>query len=155
MSDLSTDISPQLNSIVDWAHRKMDDGIDQYEDILRKVCDKISIVAMEAPLLIKHGRPPVLNAQARMEKIAETVSVAVGIPLDRIRGRGQTSAVVEARRVAVYVTRKATRLSFIEIGHYFGRDHSTMVYSCRTVQRDMKADIAFKYRVEMLIHGAA
>ena len=46
-----------------------------------------------------------------------------------------------ARRVAIYILREVTGMSMEEIGREFsGRDRSTIVYSLKTMERDMKND---------------
>ena len=41
--------------------------------------------------------------------------------------------IVVARQIAMYFMRKYTRKTLHEIGVYFRRDHSTVVYACRMV----------------------
>ena len=48
----------------------------------------------------------------------------------------------------MYVTRKLLELPLTEIGRlYGGRDHSTVLYSIRKVERRMELDSAFRERV--------
>ncbi len=58
-----------------------------------------------------------------------------------IRGTKRNANVASARRVAIYILREVTGMSMEEIGREFsGRDHSTIVYSLKTMERDMKND---------------
>lgn len=49
---------------------------------------------------------------------------------------------VTARKVAMFVCRDRLGMSYAQIGRIFGRDHSTVMYSCRTVEKvaDMMRD---------------
>lgn len=153
---IDDNIPARLNHLASWGHKKIDDGVDQYEGILRKVLDKIEIIAMDAPSPNRCIPPPLVNAQEQMENIAEAVSSRTGVAVKTLCSRLHTGTVVEARRVAVYITRQVTRLSLREIGKYFGgRDHSTVLVSCRGVSRDMKADPRFRKRVQEMVKAAS
>ena len=57
-----------------------------------------------------------------------------------------------ARRTAAYVVREITGLSMEEIGKEFGgRDHSTIVYSIRVMEKDIQNDSRLKETVEDII----
>ena len=58
------------------------------------------------------------------------------------RGTKRNANVASARRVAIYILREVTGMSMEEIGREFsGRDHSTIVYSLKTMERDMKLSL--------------
>ena len=60
--------------------------------------------------------------------------------------------VASARRVAIYILREVTGMSMEEIGREFsGRDHSTIVYSLKTMERDMKNDQHLRETVSDII----
>lgn len=50
----------------------------------------------------------------------------------------RTPNLVRARQLGIYVTRKQTTASLAEISRAFGRDHSTVLYSIRMVERRLK-----------------
>ena len=57
-----------------------------------------------------------------------------------------------ARRVAIFILREVTGMSMEEIGREFsGRDHSTIVYSLKTMERDMKNDQHLRETVSDII----
>ena len=47
--------------------------------------------------------------------------------------RTRIKTVAHARIVAMYIMRKLYNYSFMEIGDYFNRDHSTVVKNCKKV----------------------
>ena len=72
-------------------------------------------------------------------------------PVD-IRGTKRNANVASARRVAIYILREVTGMSMEEIGREFsGRDHSTIVYSLKTMERDMKNDQHLRETVSDII----
>ena len=52
--------------------------------------------------------------------------------------------VVNARNIAMYLIRRMTNLSLVDIGKTFGgRDHSTVLHSLDNVEQKMRSDPAF------------
>jgi chromosomal replication initiator protein len=57
------------------------------------------------------------------------------------------------RQIAIYLTRKLTDASLIEIGEKFGgKDHSTILHSIKKVEDKMSKDSSFKELIKNL-HG--
>ena len=83
--------------------------------------------------------------------IAEEAARATGVPLDEIYGRGRTARLAHARHIAMWLVRKCTRLSLMEIGEHFGgRDHGTVIHACRNVDSWMQQDAAFAARMNQM-----
>lgn len=60
------------------------------------------------------------------------------------------------RQIAMYLTRQLTDHSLPSIGRYFGnRDHSTVLYACRAVEKRMAADPLCRADVETLREALA
>jgi len=57
------------------------------------------------------------------------------------RQRGQHIAL--ARQVAIYLIRELTDYSFLRIGRYFGRDHSTVIHGYARIARRVAAERTF------------
>jgi chromosomal replication initiator protein len=92
----------------------------------------------------REGRPEI-------PQIAATVAKHYGIKLSELRGSSRQRAVVSARSVAIYLTRRITRTSLDQIGQYFGgRDHTTMMHSCRKIEELIHAEPAFRMELEQL-----
>ena len=52
----------------------------------------------------------------------------------------------------MYIVREITQMSMVEIGQTFGgRDHSTVVYAVRQVEKDIKKDPHTKAMVDDII----
>ena len=93
-------------------------------------------VAQNASMDILNETQPV---PVTIEKIVGEVSRTFNVSPADIRGTKRNANVASARRVAIYILREVTGMSMEEIGREFsGRDHSTIVYSLKTMERDMK-----------------
>ena len=53
-------------------------------------------------------------------------------------GSQKSKAVTEPRKIAMYLVRRLTNLSFPEIGQKFNKDHATVIYNVRQVERAFK-----------------
>ncbi len=73
---------------------------------------------------IRHGK------RAEMEEILREISAATGIPGHVICGRDRTAHVAEARQLAYYVARRKG-LTLMQIGEFFGRDHTSVSHGAR------------------------
>lgn len=84
--------------------------------------------------------------------IIDTVARRYEVPAEDLMSKKRTREVAVPRQVAIYICRELTDLSTTNIGREFGnRDHTTVMHSCDKVAEQMKADIAFRKRVEELI----
>ena len=84
--------------------------------------------------------------------IIDTVARRYEVPAEDLMSKKRTREVAVPRQVAIYICRELTDLSTTNIGREFGnRDHTTVMHSCDKVADQMKADIAFRKRVEELI----
>jgi chromosomal replication initiator protein len=68
-------------------------------------------------------------------RICNAVARYYGLAFRDLRARTRVALFAEARRVACYLLRTLTNLSFPQIGLYLRRDHSTVISACRSVAR--------------------
>ena len=84
-------------------------------------------------LIAKSEMPPVTA-----ERIIMLTSALFGFDIEQLTGGSRRRPLVDARQVAMYVTRNTTELSFPDIGKAFGnRDHTTVMHACRKVEGRM------------------
>ena len=57
---------------------------------------------------------------------------------------------VEARQICHYIMRKIYGITCVRTGLEFGKDHSTVLYSCRNIENIMSYDKVFKNLVNNL-----
>ncbi len=81
------------------------------------------------------------------ERIIAVCAEAFGISSGEILDRSRRPIPSAARRVAMYLTRELTDLSFPKIGKAFDRDHSTVISACRGILSQISRDRRFANRV--------
>ena len=83
-----------------------------------------------------------------IEKIKKLVAEYFELPIDKLKGKTRKRAVVMARQISMYLAKHLTNQSLKSIGDAFGgRDHSTVIYSCRAVKDLMDTDAEYKEAV--------
>jgi len=79
------------------------------------------------------------------EKIQNTVSNYFHIDLKDIHSKSRKQEIVKARQIAMFLCKKYTNYSFAHIGSIIGKkDHTTVLYACRTVQDMIDIDKTFR-----------
>jgi chromosomal replication initiator protein len=86
-----------------------------------------------------------------VDEVIKKVSGDFNIRETALVGKGRLQEVALARQVAMYLARELTGASLVNIGlHFAGRDHSTVIHACRTIEKKSKEDPVFKARVDTI-----
>ncbi len=73
-------------------------------------------------------------APVSVEKIISEVSRSYNISESDILSNRREQNIVLARKVAMYITREITDLSYKAIGEKFGKDHTTVLYGVQSIE---------------------
>lgn len=86
-----------------------------------------------------------INKEISVEFIQDLVANHFDVPVEKLSGKTRKRHIVVARQLSMYLAKKMTDQSLKAIGDMFGgRDHSTVIYSCKTVQDLLDTDMIFK-----------
>ena len=89
--------------------------------------------------------------QVTITSIQKTVSEHFDVKVSDITGRRRPANIAFARQIAMYLSRKLTRCSLMEIGEAFGgRDHGTVIHACKKVAEKSDKEMQVRNTVEML-----
>ena len=89
------------------------------------------------------------HKQITAELVMRTVSDYYGLTLNDLTGPTRKREITVPRQIAMYLTREMTGMSLPQIGTVFGgRDHTTVMHSCKTVEANTKANAGMKSVVE-------
>ncbi|RMF63414.1 MAG: chromosomal replication initiator protein DnaA [Bacteroidetes bacterium] len=87
-----------------------------------------------------------------IEQIQQIVCEYFNIPDDLVRAKTRKREVVQARQVAMYFCKQLTQHSLKTIGlHFGGRDHSTVIHACQSVQNQIDTDSAFREMIDEIM----
>jgi chromosomal replication initiator protein len=104
-------------------------------------------VAAVKLLLAKKPRP----RQPRLQDIAAATAKYFSLTLSELRGISRRRCVVQARDMAIYLSRLFTDASLQQIGLYYGsRDHSTIMHGFRKIESLMKTNSSLQQAYQSL-----
>lgn len=91
------------------------------------------------------------HTQISIESIQNYVCDYFGIDTNKVREKTRKQEIVEARQIAMYLSKKFTKSSLKTIGlHFGGRDHSTVIHAISTVEERMLTSPKHKRILEEL-----
>ncbi|MSP57516.1 MAG: chromosomal replication initiator protein DnaA [Flavobacteriaceae bacterium] len=89
------------------------------------------------------------NREISIEYIQKLVCDYYNIPVEAVKSKTRKREIVQARQIAMYFTKDLTKSSLKNIGIFFGgRDHSTVIHACQTVNDLIETDKKFRHDVE-------
>jgi chromosomal replication initiator protein len=97
-------------------------------------------------MVVNESKSPI-----NIDQIQRVVCEYFDIPEDLLRAKTRKQEVVNARQVAMYLSKELTNSSLKTIGlHFGGRDHSTVIHSCQAIQDHINNDAVFKQNIDQL-----
>ena len=106
--------------------------------------DENSVRSLLAPV----ARPP---GRVHLRQVLEATSKYFRIPVDELRSHTRERSLSEARQIAMFLCRTVCEAPYSAIAADFnGRDHSTVVYAVRTVERRRGKDARLDVTIQAL-----
>ncbi|MEX2602009.1 MAG: chromosomal replication initiator protein DnaA [Balneolaceae bacterium] len=100
----------------------------------------LSLAKMILKDMVKHS-----NAQISIESIQNYVCEYFGIDPNKVREKTRKQEIVEARQIAMFLSKKFTKSSLKTIGlHFGGRDHSTVIHAITTIEERLSTSPKYK-----------
>ncbi|MXV13683.1 chromosomal replication initiator protein DnaA [Hufsiella ginkgonis] len=85
------------------------------------------------------------SREISMEYIQKLVCEYFEVPVEMVKSKTRKREIVQARQISMYLAKSHTKTSLKSIGQFFGgRDHSTVIYACQTVEDLIDTDKKFK-----------
>jgi|SRR5690625_119757 len=92
-----------------------------------------------------------VSKEITLESIQDMVADYFDLDVETLKSKSRKRHIVTARQLAMFFVKKYTEHSLKNIGDAFGgRDHSTVIYSCRTVNDLIDTDTEFQKTVHEL-----
>ena len=86
-----------------------------------------------------------------LSRIQETTADFFSLSIDQLAGSSRRQELTQARHVGMYLCKALTRSPLKSIGIQFGRkDHTTVINACRSVEKRIEMDSAFRELVRQL-----
>ena len=141
-------------SVADFVAQNVTANVRQLEGTINKILayrdllgDKADEEAVSRAIkdMLKKSNEYVPTPEAIIDYICKFYNIDEQI----IRGQQRQRDAVNGRQIAMYLIRRMTNLSLVDIGKEFGgRDHTTVLHSLEKVEQRMKKEPAFAETVK-------
>ena len=144
------------NEVIEYIASHIKSNIRELEGALTKIValsklDKKEINLELAEKALKDMISPNENKIITPELIIQIVAEHYGITTNDIISDKRNKEYVIPRQIAMYLCREMTSTRLKVIGQYLGnRDHSTILYGCEKIAREIERDMATRNTVEVL-----
>lgn len=89
-----------------------------------------------------------INMDMIQKKVAEFYDISIA----DLKSKKRSKNIIIPRQVCMYLSRQLTHLSLPEIGTAFGgKDHTTVLHSCKKIQHDLKTNKDLNMVIERLL----
>ena len=78
------------------------------------------------------------------QRVINTVAKYYKVSKKDLLGKSRKSNIIVARHMSMWLVRKIVKLSYVEIGKVFNRDHSTIISAVQSIETSMKINAAVK-----------
>ncbi|MOA07143.1 Chromosomal replication initiator protein DnaA [compost metagenome] len=139
--------------VIEYVAHNIDNNIRELEGALISLLAHSTLNRKEIDLplakqmlknFIKHS-----TKEISMEYIQKLVCEYFEIPLEMVKSKTRKREIVQARQISMYLAKNHTKASLKTIGQFYGgRDHSTVIYACQTVEDLIDTDKKFKNWVQ-------
>jgi len=138
---LPEDVTNYIADNLDSSVRQLEGAVKMiiaYRDIMDDVIT-VDTVKERLKDMFKGERDLIPTADTIIEETGKFFTVSS----DDIKGESRIREIVLARQLSMYLIRKLTNLSFLDIGRIFNKDHSTVIISVRKVEAKIDKDTDF------------
>jgi chromosomal replication initiator protein len=143
------------NEILDYIAYNITSNIRELEGCLIKLLANASLSSKEINLELAKKTVKEIATDRKINITIETITKVVcaylNIDENKLRDKTRKKEVVLARQLAMFLSKELTKSSLKTIGLNFGgRDHSTVIHACTTIQEAIFTDHSIKEMVEHL-----
>lgn len=145
------------DDVAEYIANRLKNNIRQLEGVVNRLKAFQQLIGSSPSILTAQSAiKDILNEHQpipmTVERIVTEVARTYGVSGEDIRSGKRSSTISTARQVAMYIVREVTQMSMSTIGEEFGnRDHSTVVYATKQVEKRMEKDSHYRETVEDII----
>lgn len=143
------------NEILEYIANSITSNIRELEGCLIKLLANSSLNSKEINLELAKRTVKEIATDRKVnisiENITKAVCSALNVDENKLRDKTRKKEVVLARQLAMFFSKELTKSSLKTIGlHFGGRDHSTVIHACNTIEQMIKEDSNTKQLVDNL-----
>jgi len=141
------------NDVVEYVAHNIDSNIRELEGALVSLLAQASLNRKEVDIeLAKQMMKNFVKNVSReisIDYIQKLVCDFYSISVEQVKSKTRKREIVQARQISMFFAKDLTKSSLKNIGmHFGGRDHSTVIHACQTVNDLIETDKKFRGDVE-------
>ena len=145
------------DEVINYIAENVESNIRELEGALTKVfafCELTneppSLATVEKVLsevVSKGHRKQVISS----DKVLKVVEKFYNVSIEDISSKKRNREIIRPRQVSMYLLKNVVGLSYPEIGRELGgRDHTTIIYGCKEISKDLSSSNKIKDEIELL-----
>lgn len=143
------------NEIVEYIASNIISNIRELEGCLIKMLATASLnskdISLELARKIVREIASDRKLSLSIDDITKIVCEYLNVPENKVRDKTRKKEIVLARQLSMYFAKEFTKASLKTIGlHFGGRDHSTVIHACNSVEAELKDDLQLAELVNKL-----
>lgn len=140
------------NEILEYIASNITSNIRELEGCLIKLLANVSLNSKEITLdLVKKSVKEISTSKKiniGIDIITKIVCEFLIVEENKVRAKTRKQEVVLARQLSMYLSKELTKSSLKTIGlHFGGRDHSTVIHACTTIDKLLQSEKSFNETV--------
>lgn len=121
--------------------------------IARVTFDKQKVITLDLAKEVVYGSLPEKKEALTMDFIKRTIANYYELETELMISKSRKHEIALPRQMAIYLSKMLTNSSLKSIGAEFGgRDHSTVLHSCQTIENYLVTDKSVKSQFEYLLN---
>jgi chromosomal replication initiator protein len=144
------------NEILEYIATNITSNIRELEGCLIKLLASASLNSKELTFELTKKTVKEIATERKInnitiESITKNVCDFLGVAENKIRDKTRKKEIVLARQLAMYLSKELTKSSLKTIGlHFGGRDHSTVIHACNSIEKAKGSDESLANIIETL-----
>ncbi|GAB6283353.1 MAG: chromosomal replication initiator protein DnaA [Ignavibacterium sp.] len=142
--------------IIDYIANNITSNIRELEGCLIKLLANASLTSKEidfdlAKRTVREISTSKKPSNISIDLITNNVCQYLQVDENKIRDKTRKQEIVFARQLCMYFSKELTKMSLKNIGlHFGGRDHSTVIHACTTIEELIEKDQSIKETVDTI-----
>jgi chromosomal replication initiator protein len=154
-SKVKTDGLTIPDNVIDYIAERVSDSVRELEGVVNSLLAQSTLTDAEINMdLVSRVVNSLVSTPERtvtVSSIQETVCNYYGLEPRMLQSNSRKREVVQARQIAMFLSRKYTKVSLSSIGEQIGnRDHATVLYACKAIQNLVEVDKEVQRSVEAI-----
>ena len=144
------------DEVIDYMASNIGTDIREIEGSINRLlfCGTLNGGVITLPIAVDALKDSINNGYSEktdVSRIEKVVADYFKISIDDLKSKKRNADIAFPRQIAMYLIRKLTDESFPKIAQEFGgKDHSTVMYSCEKISKELKTNSALKETIDKL-----